>query len=830
MRQVEAAQISLNLSVDDVAMFDRIGVSRDSLEEAHVGRVSDIEARKVYGIELKVVPRADMSGIVFEYWHPVTRQRTSARVRRDNPEQKLDGKLENKYVSAFGDNRHLYFPPGSGELLKDISVPVVFVESEKAALAVTAWGRRRGIRLLVIGTGGCGGWQGKVGIHTTANGEREEDRGPLSDFDLIAWEARLVIICFDSNAATNPMVQRERGKLAKESAGRSAKVNVATVPVREGVNGPDDLIGLHGDESFGKVLSEAETFNYQKHLPRFFVNEKGTWVVEYGKGGAAKLTWLASPLHVEAFTRDDHGSNWGRLLSWADLEGRNHTWAMPMEALGNAEGTEVLRRLLAEGMSLATGRKDRAVLLEYLQTIPHRAVISVSRVGWHAGVFVLPDVTIGTEAERMIYQSPWELEHHYRVSGTVNDWRVNLGRYCPGNSRLVFVVSTAFAGPLLSLTGEESGGFHLRGSSSMGKSIAQLVAGSVWGGGTERGFVETWRATLNGLEASAELHNHGFLCLDELGQVDPRDAGEIAYLLANGAGKARMTKTIGARRKLTWALLFLSSGEISLADHVHQTGKRTRAGQEVRMIDLPADAGAHLGLFENLHGFESGDAFARMLAEKAKRFYGAPIRDFLKFVSERQADIEKAVRQYKAAFLKQYVPHEAVGEVSRAAGRFALVGASGELATEAGITGWLEGEAISAAARLFEEWVSGRTIKAGDEEAAIRQVRAFLEAHGSSRFALLTKSLDGTWESVTDKTINRAGFRVGTEDVAIEYLVLPESFRNEICEGFDFRMVARVLAERGFLVTEDGKNSVRRSLPGFGQVRVYGIKSAIFQD
>ena len=45
--------------------------------------------------------------------------------------------------------------------------------------------------------------------------------------------------------------------------------------------------------------------------------------------------------------------------------------------------------------------------------------------------------------------------------------------------------------------------------------------------------MQTWRATANGLEAAAELHNHGLLCLDELGQVDPKEAGETAYLLAD---------------------------------------------------------------------------------------------------------------------------------------------------------------------------------------------------------------------------------------------------------------------------------------------------------
>ncbi|WP_457589305.1 DUF927 domain-containing protein, partial [Legionella pneumophila] len=46
-----------------------------------------------------------------------------------------------------------------------------------------------------------------------------------------------------------------------------------------------------------------------------------------------------------------------------------------------------------------------------------------------------------------------------------------------------------------------------------------------------------WRSTTNGLEGLAALHNDGLLILDELSQMDPREAGEAAYLLANGQGK-----------------------------------------------------------------------------------------------------------------------------------------------------------------------------------------------------------------------------------------------------------------------------------------------------
>jgi uncharacterized protein (DUF927 family) len=43
--------------------------------------------------------------------------------------------------------------------------------------------------------------------------------------------------------------------------------------------------------------------------------------------------------------------------------------------------------------------------------------------------------------------------------------------------------------------------------------------------------------------------------------------------------------------------------------------------------------------------------------------------------------------------------------VQRVARRFALVAVAGELATEAGLTGWAQGEATTAAAHCLRDWI-----------------------------------------------------------------------------------------------------------------------------
>lgn len=542
---------------------------------------------------------------------------------------------------------------------------------------------------------------------------------------------------------------------------------------------------------------------------------------------------ICGRLEVAAFTRDAKGDGWGRLLRWRDSEGRAHEWAMPMSLL-SGDGGEIRARLLDGGLFIAPGRKVWGLLAVYLQTArPESRVLCVPRVGWHNDTFVLPGASIGPEGgEPVIFQTPFETEHCLNVSGTVDDWRNHVGQLCSSNSRLILAASCGFAGPLLSLMGGESGGVHFVGATSTGKSTALMVGGSVLGGGGRNGFVQSWRATANGLEAIAELHNDLTLFLDELAQMDAREAAEVAYLLGNGSGKARMSRNIGARKKLSWALLFVSAGEVTLADHAQTAGKRTKGGAEVRLLNIEADAGAGLGLFENLHGDNSPDLFARRLKEAAARYYGAPLRAHLEFIAGKRAEVESTLRNFQVHFLKNRVPAGVAGEVCRAAQRFAVIAAAGELATGARITGWEPGEATEAAVRCFKSWIEARgTTGAGDVEAAINQVRRFIGAHGASRFQSTKARYDREGVLIHERIIDRAGFRVDGEDGEVsEYLILPEVFRGEVCDGFNYLAVARALLKQGHLDCEPPHLTKKPRLPELGLTRVYAIKSSILGE
>lgn len=563
----------------------------------------------------------------------------------------------------------------------------------------------------------------------------------------------------------------------------------------------------------------------------FKVEDGQVWrlVEDHAKEGAPSATWVAfgSELHVHARTRNADGEDHGRLLEVVDADGVRHLWAMPAAMLAAAAGEGIKAELLRLGWTPAptAGRRWRDWLVELiLSAEPEERVRCVATTGWHGERFVLPDEVIGAETvgERVLLQSPERMEHALNVKGNLEDWRDGVARFAVGNSRLVLAISAAFAAPLLAVTGDEGGGFHFRGASSTGKSTALTVAGSVWGGGGLRGYVQSWRATENGLEGVAGLHRDGFLALDELSQLDAKAAGAAAYMLSNGAGKARAGREGQARKPHTWRLLFLSNGEIGLADKIAEGGGRIAAGMEVRVIDLRADAGAGLGIFEGLHGAADAAGFAQALKASAGNTYGTAGRAFLRHLVADLAAAREAIGALRRLFVADVVPAGADGQVRRVADRFALVAAAGEAATLAGVTGWPRGVATEAAQRCFRSWLKERGgIGSSEVAEARRRLRQLIEVHGASRFR--------SWYPDPRRVmvVNAAGYVKAPPEELVEdhpdkvptYFVHPSAM-EELMHGLDRSAVLEELADEGVLVRHDRMRKGKAVSKSYGTFRV----------
>lgn len=590
-----------------------------------------------------------------------------------------------------------------------------------------------------------------------------------------------------------------------------------------------DLAGLnHGymPTEVEHILNDIEgTQNKGFKQDRFILRSDGVWFNKEVDGDSEGL-WICSPLTVEAMTRSKSGDAWGRVLSLYDQDGCRKSFAMPMELLAG-DGLELRKELLRRGLHISQNRKARFHLMEYIQNCETtNRMRCVNRIGWHNDAYVLPQKTFHKDdiAESLILQKEGDFAP-FQTSGTLNDWQHQVASLCFGNERLIFALSVAFAPPLLYLLGEESGGIHFFGPSSIGKTLALRVAGSVWGGGGLNGFLKKWRATVNGLEALAESRCDSLLILDEIAEISPRDAAISTYMLANGSGKKRMTKDQNLNPSAEWRIIFLSSGEIGLANHLATVGEEHRGGQFVRLVEIEADAGYGFGIFNHFGNYKNPSLLADTIRTNCARYYGTPINAYLTELVKMK-NPEEQLHSYIASFLSEVDPLLSSGQLMRVAKRFGLIAAGGIIAVKMKILPFDERDIFDAVKSCFTSWAKNYQNHADFEtQKILSQIRQYLQFSGCAYFP----EWDG--KSSVNFSGKCSGYRLITADGSIEWLILNEVFKNDICKGLDFRKTIRELKNLQLLKRDrSGKNSIPMRLPNFGLVRVYHLSSEIFAE
>lgn len=559
----------------------------------------------------------------------------------------------------------------------------------------------------------------------------------------------------------------------------------------------------------------------------FDLRSDGIWYA-VGSGDEREWRWLCTPLRVLALTRASDGNGWGHLVELTDADGRVKQWAIPARMFAG-DSAEVRAGLLDRGLGLAPTHEAKAKLSALLTAWnPDRRVTTTERLGWtdaSCTTFCLGNGQV-LGSEHVVYQSEGApgAAAEMRAEGTREQWREEVGVRCIGNPLMVVAVSLACAGPLLEPLNMDSGGVHLRGASSCGKSTVQRVAVSVWGA---PGFLFTWRATSNGLEGVASACNATLLALDELGEVDGREAGAVTYMIGNNRGKQRADKTGRARQAATWRVGILSSGEIGLGDKLAEANKRVQAGQQVRLLDIQADGFAH-GAFAHLHGEADGAAFSTALRRASAENFGQAGPAFVAALIDDQENVlgwvRDLMREFNTKAEERFGMHQLDGQTSRAIARFALIAAAGEVATRFELTGWPEGEAHSAALHLLGLWLDGRG-GGGAFEArqAVERTQAFLERHGSARFEPIGNY--ALTAPVARPVANRAGWFDGDT-----YYVTNDGW-HEIHAGADLKRAAQHVADAGYLEPDsDGHFSRKAPRAVSRRPRVYHVPASILGD
>ena len=550
---------------------------------------------------------------------------------------------------------------------------------------------------------------------------------------------------------------------------------------------------------------------------KFNIRQSGIYYIEGSKGKNPSSTFISSPIFVKANTRDESSNNWGILLQWADANGVEHNQAIPMEIF-QTDGTELRKTLANQGVRITSDKKGRDLFQTYLMNYKcEKNILCVSKVGWHGDSYVLPSKYFGESKESIVYQSSVGLDSNYSIRGDLDIWRQEVSMCIQNHDFLVFALCTAFTGQFIQPLNQQGCGFHFKGSSSKGKTTALYLASSVWG--KPKDYIRSWKATGNALEHTAYMHNDGFLALDEISEIaDSRELGNIVYMLANGVGKGRMSKSISPSVLHKWNLIFLSSGEKNIKELMLEQGQNTKLGQHIRLAEIDIDCSEH-GIFSTLDFERNASKQAIVLNKKLENHYGVAGQAWLEFLTQDNEAIFKKAAMILEEFRGLFGRCSAQGAIQRVANHFALVATAGEIATQAGITGWKTGTALQAVFKTFHQWL------VNFEQTDKNQVK-----HIFNYFKKMIIKDGSKFEKIGSHNAlkDRVGF-YKVEQGEMIYFILKEHFEKEICKNMDLKLVIKTLHEHGYLVKDKNRYTKTQRIPNLSRVTMstYAIKGSI---
>ena len=520
-------------------------------------------------------------------------------------------------------------------------------------------------------------------------------------------------------------------------------------------------------------------------------------------------SWLASPMDVIGTGRDDKDQY--LILRWLAFgAGIPTTAAIPLADIGEREGWRTLK---AGGVNVTTKSSLRAILADWLQRSGSRELWRVAHAtGWQCGAYIMPDgEIIGAPAQPVLFSGRSSAAAGYTVAGTSESWRNSVARLAYGNYAMMTGIAAALAAPLIGLAGADGFGIHFYEQSSAGKTTTANVASSLYGNPDLLRL--TWYGTALGLANEAAAHNDGLMPLDEVGQgADPVSVSQSAYALFNGVGKLQGAKEGGNRDLKRWRTVAISTGEMDLETFIATAGRKTKAGQLVRLLNIP------LSKAVRFHDLQNGKQHADALKDAYQHHHGAAGREWIKWLANHQQQAIDTVRECEARW-RSLIPADYGEQVHRVGARFAILEAA--LILGSVVTGWDVQACRDAIQHSYNAWV--REFGTGNKEhqQIVEQCEAFLNAHGLSRYAPFP--YDQSDLPIRDL----AGYRAkGNHDAdPMIFYTFPAAFEGEIARGFNAKQFAETIKNAGMLTPPASGRGYQRKSPRINgrQFNVYVI-------
>ena len=251
---------------------------------------------------------------------------------------------------------------------------------------------------------------------------------------------------------------------------------------------------------------------------------------------------------------------------------------------------------------------------------------SINRLGWVGNSFT-------PYAEDIRYEGDMDYEVIFRnvkETGSFEAWK----DLCAGlrqNIPLRMMMAASFASVLLEPLKILPFVLHVWGTTGTCKTVALMVAMSIWGNPKMGGLVKTMNMTKNAI-----MRNASFLCSipfagDELQTIKDKWQGnfdQLIYQITEGVDRGRARAYGGVEETRTWKNSFLFTGEEPI------TKANSGGGSKNRVIEIAIDGPL----------VDDGHHVSNLVQEN----YGFAGRKFVEYLQEQET--EKVVERYRAIF------------------------------------------------------------------------------------------------------------------------------------------------------------------------------------
>ena len=236
--------------------------------------------------------------------------------------------------------------------------------------------------------------------------------------------------------------------------------------------------------------------------------------------------------------------------------------------------------LSSKGISVTS--ENAKYLVRYLNDVENMNAdaielsTSTSKLGWHGTEFIPFDSDIIFDGDTRFK----DLFKAIHTKGNEDKW-LKCVRAIRSDNRMEtkMLIAASFASVLVKVIGCLPFFVDLWGETEGGKSVALMLAASVWANPDESQYIGDYKSTDVALEVRADVLNNLPVLLDDTSNATKKivdDFENIIYRLCSGKGKSRSNKDLGTNRENNWKNCFITNGERPLSGYVNQGGAINR--------------------------------------------------------------------------------------------------------------------------------------------------------------------------------------------------------------------------------------------------------------